>query len=102
MDTPLQRNRVFLLFFVFFTVNYEVFVAFKNIGIYRVLNNWGERALDPPIFVYFAVRNTLPLTGAGGGWGGLVGGGWWAGWLVGWLAGIGNWFRHICICMGNT
>jgi len=58
------------------------------VAIYCVFETRRERAAVTLFLSVLLERNTLPLTGAWGGWvvGGL-GGGWLAGWLVGWLAG---------------
>ena len=79
----------------------SIFVAF-----YGVSESRRERAAVTLFFSVLVERNTLPLTGAWGGWvvGGL-GGGWLAGWLVGWLAGCWVWiigfdiYIHVSIHM---
>ena len=69
------------------------FVESIFVAIYGVFETRRERAAVTLFLSVLIERNTLPLTGAWGGWvvGGL-GGGWLAGWLVGWLlvAGYGS------------
>ena len=66
----------------------HVFAKSFFIAIYRVSESRRERAAVTLFLSVSLERNTLPLTGAWGGWvvGGL-GGGWLAGWLV---AGYGS------------
>ena len=68
------------------------FVESIFVAIYGVSESRRERAAVTLFFSVLVERNTLPLTGAWGGWvvAGL-GGGWLAGWLVGWLAGCWVW-----------
>ena len=73
----------------------DVFAKSFFIAIYRVSETRRERAAVTLFLSVSLERNTLPLTGAWGGWvvGGLGGGwlaGWW--WLAGWLlvAGYGS------------
>ena len=63
------------------------------LSLFTVFLNTGANAPRAPYFLTVLIeRNTLPLTGAWGGWvvGGL-GGGWLAG---GWLLGMDHWFRY--------
>ena len=66
----------------------DVFAKSFFIAIYGVFETRRERAAVTLFLSVSLERNTLPLTGAWGGWvvGGL-GGGWLAGWLV---AGYGS------------
>ena len=74
------------------------FVESIFVAIYGVFETRRERAAVTLFLSVFLERNTLPLTGAWGGWvvGGL-GGGWLAGgWLAGcWLLGMDHWFRQV-------
>ena len=66
------------------------FVESIFVAIYRLFETRRERAAVTLFLSVLRERNTLPLTGAWGGWvlGGF-GGGWLAGWLVGWLLAAG-------------
>ena len=78
----------------------HVFARSFFIAIYGVFETRRERAAVTLFLSVSLERNTLPLTGAWGGWvvGGL-GGGWLAGcWLLAagcWLLGMDHWFRYI-------
>ena len=69
------------------------FVESIFVAIYGVFETRRERAAVTLFLSVLLERNTLPLTGAWGGWvvGGLAGG-----WLAGcWLLGMDHWFRYI-------
>ena len=92
LDTPLHQFGFFYLFERIRLHILYVFVESFFVAIYGVFETRRERAAVTLFFSVLVERNTLPLTGAWGGWvvGGL-GGGWLAGWLVGWLAGCWVW-----------
>ena len=92
LDTPLHQFSFFYLFERFWMHISDDFVESIFVAIYGVFETRRERAAVTLFFSVLVERNTLPLTGAWGGWvvGGL-GGGWLAGWLVGWLAGCWVW-----------
>ena len=79
------------------------FVESIFVAIYGVFETRRERAAATLFLSVLLERNTLPLTGAWGGWvvgglgGGWLAGGWLAGgWLAGcWLLGMDHWFRHV-------
>ena len=79
------------------------FVESIFVAIYGVFETRRERAAATLFLSVLLERNTLPLTGAWGGWvvgglgGGWLAGGWLAGgWLAGcWLLGMDHWFRYI-------
>ena len=78
------------------------FVESIFVAIYGVFETRRERAAATLFLSVLLERNTLPLTGAWGGWvvgglgGGWLAGGWLAGgWLAGcWLLGMDHWFRY--------
>ena len=81
------------------------FVESIFVAIYRLFETRRERAAVTLFLSVLLERNTLPLTGAWGGWvvgglgGGWLAGGWLAGgWLAGcWLLGMDHWFRYIIL-----
>ena len=100
LDTPLHQFGFFYLFERFWLHISDDFVESFFVAIYGVFETRRERAAVTLFLSVLLERNTLPLTGAWGGWvvGGL-GGGWLAGgWLAGcWLLGMDHWFRYIYI-----
>ena len=77
---------------------YDDFDTLIFVAIYCVFETRRERAAGTLFLSVLIERNTLPLTGAWGGWvvGGL-GGGWLAGWLV-----VGCWVWIIGFDMENV
>ena len=76
---------------------YDGFVDSFFVAIYGVFETRRERAAGTLFLSVSLERNTLPLTGAWGGW--VVGGGWWL--VAGcWLLGMDDWFRCIGIGIG--
>ena len=98
LGAPLQPNGFFDLAGSATTINTHEPGTSLFVAIYRVFETRGRCAFLTLFFSVLLERNTLPLTGAWGGWVvGGGGGGWLAGgWLAGcWLLGMDHWFRYI-------
>ena len=95
LDTPLHQFGFFDLLGRFCAHISDDFVESIFVAIYRVFETRRERAAATLFLSVLLERNTLPLTGA---WGGWVVGGLGGGWLAGcWLLGMDHWFRHLTL-----